>query len=159
MATGGLIRLPAFDKSGSPIRNHREGCGAEPGCGCELKIVEKVMMPDSRILMWQVDRIDPLPNGDAAGGDVPMAPKQSDPEKIAEAAKYFDLFRAGIQTLLDLGVPLPQIAASALAIETSATKVEPEPANVSVNVCDTSEPAMPTDLAAKLKPSSVDEAF
>jgi hypothetical protein len=88
-----------------------------------------------------------------------MAPEQSDPEKIAEAAKYFHLFRAGIQTLLDLGVPLPQIAASALAIETSATKVEPEPANVSVNVCDTSEPAMPTDLAAKLKPSSVDEAF
>jgi len=44
-------------------------------------------------------------------------------------------------------------------VETSATKVEPEPANVSVNVCDTSEPAMPTDLAAKLKPSSVDEAF
>jgi hypothetical protein len=66
MATGGLIRLPAFDKSGSPIPNHREGCGAEPGCGSELKILEKVMMPDSRILMWQVDRIDPLPNGDAA---------------------------------------------------------------------------------------------
>ena len=24
MAIGGLIRMPAFDKSGSPIRNHRE---------------------------------------------------------------------------------------------------------------------------------------
>jgi hypothetical protein len=103
MATGGLIRLPAFDKSGSPIRNHREGCDMEAGCGCELKIVEKVMMPDSRILMWQVDRIDPNPNGDPQQPEVPGPPELTDPEKIAEAGKYFNLFRQGIQILIDLG--------------------------------------------------------
>jgi hypothetical protein len=28
LATGGLIRMPSFDKSGSPIRNHKPECGA-----------------------------------------------------------------------------------------------------------------------------------
>jgi hypothetical protein len=59
LATGGLVRMPAYDKSGSPIRKHREGCDAEPGCGCELVFVEKVLMPNPNVLMWQVDRLDP----------------------------------------------------------------------------------------------------
>ncbi len=162
MATGGLIRMPAFDKSGSPIRNHREGCDMEPGCGCELVFIEKVMMPDSRILMWQVDRIDPLPNGDAAGGDVPLAPELDRAEQIAAAAQYFDLFRAGIQTLLELGVPLPQIAGPAPAVETTTTPVA-QPANQPSPLTTVDPKATTADPAerpsTKAKPPTVDEAF
>ena len=130
----------------------------EPGCGCELVFVEKVVMPDSRILMWQVDRIDPLPNGDAAGGDVPMAPELTSAEQIAAAAQYFDLFRAGIQTLLELGVPLPALMTT---VETTATamKVEPveesAPTTSDTAIASNTEPTEP----AKPKPPSVDEAF
>jgi hypothetical protein len=147
MAIGGLIRMPAFDKSGSPIRNHREGCDMEPGCGCELVFVEKVVMPDSRILMWQVDRIDPLPNGDAAGGDVPMAPELTSAEQIAEASKYFDLFRQGIQVLIDLGCPPAELLTprAQTAIETTSSPAPAEAANVEVASSSTSEPATPTE--------------
>jgi len=132
LALGGRVEMPAWDKNGNPVRDHREDCAAIPGvpCGCPLVLVEKVLLPESRILMWQCDRVDPAPSGDPQQPDVPMALEQTDAEQIAAAAQYFDLFRAGIQTLLDLGVPLPQIATPALAIETTATTVqaEPEPA-------------------------------
>jgi hypothetical protein len=49
-------------------------------------------------------------------------------EAIAEAAKYFDLYREGIQILIDLGVPPRQIEGPR-DIETTATAVAvPEPA-------------------------------
>ena len=57
LATGGLIRMPSFDKAGNPIRDHKPTCGAAPGypCGCDLVYVEKVVMPNPNVLMWQVD--------------------------------------------------------------------------------------------------------
>ena len=119
----------------------------EPGCGCELVFVEKVVMPDSRILMWQIDRIDPLPNGDAAGGDVPMAPELTSAEQIAEASKYFDLFRQGIQVLIDLGCPPAELLTprAQTAIETTSSPAPAEAANVEVASSSTSEPATPTE--------------
>jgi hypothetical protein len=46
LAVGGLITMPAYDKTGSPIRDHRQGCAGQFGCGCELKLVEKVLLPN-----------------------------------------------------------------------------------------------------------------
>jgi hypothetical protein len=160
MATGGLIRMPAFDKSGSPIRNHREGCDMEPGCDCELKIVEKVMMPDSRILMWQVDRIDPNPNGETQQPDVPGAPELTEEEKVRQTAARIDLFRAALKIAGELEMPLPPwLDRVQAAIEVGATKVEPEPepAPLSVDVSD-KDPA-PAEPDAKPKPPKVRDAF
>ena len=87
LATGGLIRMPSFDKSGSPIRNHKPTCGAAPGypCDCELVYIEKVTMPNPNVLMWQVDRLDPAPNGDATS-DVPEAIELSEEDRRAKLA-------------------------------------------------------------------------
>jgi hypothetical protein len=128
MAVGGVMRIPAFYKTGAPIRNHRKGCDTAPGCGCELKFVERVMPPDSRILMWQVDRIDPFPNGSPHLPGLPDEPAElNSAEAIAEAAKYFSLYKEGVQILIDLGCPPRQIAGPK-DIETAAAKpAEPEP--------------------------------
>ena len=160
LATGGLIRMPSFDKAGNPIRDHKPTCGAAPGypCDCDLVYVEKVLMPNPNVLMWQVDRIDPEPNGDPAP-DVPEPPELSDEAQVAQGLAYYALTKEAVQILVDLGVDratLPAAAAidefearmRAMAIETTATAApanEPEPANVSVNVSDTSEPATPTE--------------
>jgi len=108
LAVGGLITLPAYDKTGSPIRKHEKDCAAIGPCQCELVMVEKVLLPNPNVLMWQVDRVDPQPREPEPEAPHSSAAELSTAEQIAEASKYFDLFRAGIQTLLDLGVPLPQ---------------------------------------------------
>ena len=61
LALGGRVEMPAWDKNGNPVRDHRKGCPGNPRtpCGCPLVLVEKVLLPESRILMWQCDRIDP----------------------------------------------------------------------------------------------------
>ena len=42
----------------------------------------------------------------------------------AEGTRHIDLFYSSVKVLVDLGVPLPQIAPP--AIETTAKKVEPD---------------------------------
>jgi hypothetical protein len=122
LATGGVMRVPKFDKTGSPIRKHHKDCDATPGCGCELEFVEKVLMPNPNVLMWQVDRIDPNPNGSPQLPGLPEAAELTSAEAIAEAAKYFDLYREGVQILIDLGCPPRQLLESSKDIETTATK-------------------------------------
>ena len=152
LSLGLIITLPAYDKTGSPIRKHEKDCAATGPCQCELVMVEKVLLPNPQVLMWTMDRADPQPREPEAEAPHSSTPELTRAEQIAEASKYFDLFRAGIQTLLDLGVPLPAIAASARAIETSATKVQPEPVSEQMSSQTTSvvaEPAMPADPSDK----------
>jgi hypothetical protein len=42
--------------------------------------------------------------------------------EVNEAAMYFDLFRAGVQVLVDLGVPLPELGRP--SVETTATPAQ-----------------------------------
>jgi hypothetical protein len=78
--------------------------------------------------MHILDRIDPEPNG-SSQPDLPMVPELTETEAISESAMYMDLFRGGLQVLLDLGVPVAAILGESRAIETTSTKVpEPEPA-------------------------------
>src|SRR5882724_2457522 len=81
LAVGGVLQLPAYDKkTGAPLRNHRKDCPAIPGvpCGCELIVVERVMLPNPQALMFQLDRSDPSPNLETQQPDVPAAPEQTD---------------------------------------------------------------------------------
>jgi hypothetical protein len=148
LALGGRVEMPAWDKNGNPVRAHREDCAAVPGtpCGCPLVLVEKVLPPESRILMWQLDRCDPQPNGDPVP-DLPERPTLSDEEKLAQTTASYDLLVEAIQILTSLGVPLEQLLPpdAQPAIETTSTKVEPVPADVPRDACDTSEPASPNE--------------
>jgi hypothetical protein len=49
-------------------------------------------------------------------------PPKSQAELKNEAAMYFDLFRAGVQVLVDLGVPLPELGRP--SVETTATPAQ-----------------------------------
>jgi hypothetical protein len=173
LATGGLVRLPAFTKDGTPVRNHKPECGVAPGypCDCELVVVEKVLMPNPNVLMWQVDRLDPNPNGDPQQPDLPMAPELTQEERIAQAAQHYDLWRESIRIMLELGVPMPQLGLpAAAAIETTAAKVEAEQSSsAAMSVVAEPEPQPVAELVpegpgppaepAKPKPPTVDEAF
>jgi hypothetical protein len=119
LAVGGTMDLPKYDRNNNLIRNADD----------EIVYEEKFFPPNPNALMHILDRIDPEPNG-SPQPDLPMVPELTDEEAIREAAGYLDLFRGGIQVLLDLGVPLPQImnhAGAEESIETTASKVEPEP--------------------------------
>jgi hypothetical protein len=54
--------------------------------------------------------------------NVSVEPPKSDAELQHEAAMYFDLFRAGVQILVDLGVPLPELGRR--SVETTATPAQ-----------------------------------
>ena len=127
LATGGVVRVPKFDKTGSPIRKHHKDCDGQSGCGCELEFVEKVLLPNPNVLMWQVDRIDPNPNGEPQLPGLPEAPELNSAEQIAEAAKYFEMYKEGVQILIDLGCPPKQLLESSKDIDTTATHPKPEP--------------------------------
>jgi len=141
LAVGGLITLPAYDKSGSPIRRHEPDCAATGPCQCELVMVEKVLLPNPQVLMWTMDRVDPQPRVPEPEATHSSAPELTDAEQIAEAAKYFDLFSETIRTMAKLGYPVSQLiqqGQSARTIETTTTPTPAEP-----------EPAMPTDPSDK----------
>jgi hypothetical protein len=105
LALGGRVEMPAWDKNGNPVRDHREDCAAIPGilCGCPLVLVEKVLLPESRILMWQCDRIDPEPNGEPPGP--PEPPERSQEAQDVEMLAYYALTKEALQILVDLGCP------------------------------------------------------
>jgi hypothetical protein len=117
LAIGGTLTLPKYDKLNNLIRD-KDG---------EIIWEEKYFPPDQRALAHVLDRIDPQPNLEPQLPVLPEAAAEfTDAEAIEEAAKYFDLYRAGIQILVDLGVPLPQIKGPR-NIETTATHPD-EPA-------------------------------
>jgi hypothetical protein len=160
LATGGLIRLPSFDKSGSPIRNHKKTCGAAPGypCDCDLVYVEKVLMPNPNVLMWQVDRLDPLPNGDPAP-EVPERPMLSEEERLAEAVAVTQLYREALRIAvameMPIGVPLDQARAfleSAIDVTPAnqpAKESDPPPTTSAVTIATTIETATPAEPSDK----------
>ena len=126
LAVGGLVRMPAFDKAGNPIRNHKPKCGAAPGypCECELVIVEKVLMPNPNVLMWQVDRLDPSPNGEPMP-DLPEHPALTDDQRLAKATVHFDLIVDALKIMAGLGVNIAQLMPPDATIETTAVPLEP----------------------------------
>jgi hypothetical protein len=118
LAIGGTLMLPRFDKMNNPIRD-------ENG---ESVLEEKYYPPDQRALAHILDRLDPQPNLEPQPPGLEAPPELTDAEAIAEAAKYFDLYREGVQILIDLGVPPRQIAGPGKDIETTATAAPAEPA-------------------------------
>lgn len=159
LALGGRVEMPCWDKAGNPIRDHREDCAAVPGvpCGCPLVLCEKVLLPESRILMWQMDRCDPAPNGDPAP-EAFGAPALSEEAVMSRALANYALTKQALQIFVDLGADistLPQtqwvaeLEAEMLApaIETSSTAApaEPEPAKESVVSADANPPTEPSD--------------
>jgi hypothetical protein len=137
LAIGGTIELPKFDKQNQIVRD-KDG---------EIVWEERFFPPNPQALMHILDRIDPEPNGPAQLPGVPETSELNDAEAIAEAAKYFDLYREGVQILIDLGCPPRQLLESWKDIETTATKPPAEP-----------EPAPPTETATPKK-ITVPEAF
>jgi len=123
LAVGGVIKLPAMDKDGNPVRAHEPDCKTPSSCRCEIVFVDKVVMPSERALEFELDRLDPIGQTEE---QMPELPTQTKAELEAEGARYLDLFAGGIKILVDLGVPLPQIAPP--AVDTTATKVEETPA-------------------------------
>jgi hypothetical protein len=144
-----VLQLPHMDKFGNPVRHDcRRLHGGEP-CEAAGQIVftEKVVMPDIRGLQFEIERYDPRlePSSEpppSAGPDLNSA------EAIAEGAKLMDLYYAGVQVLVDLGVPLPQIE-GAQDIETTATHP------------GTAAPAEPANVTDKPKPApaNIKDAF
>ena len=162
LALGGRVEMPAWDKNGNPVRDHRPDCAAIPGvpCGCPLVLVEKVLLPESRILMWQCDRIDPQPHEPEA--DVPPGPPElSEEDRRAKARAHYELTREALLILESLGQPL-SVTLGDDSIETTAKVAEfmpalpPEPQTIDVTPADEpakeSEPA-PTTSAATETPT------
>lgn len=160
LATGGLIRMPSFDKAGNPIRNHKPTCGAAPGypCDCDLVYVEKVVMPNPNVLMWQVDRLDPAPNGDATP-EVPGAPALSDEAQVARGLANYALVKEALQILVELGADTSTIPEAQWvkdfearmlqpAVETTASAAPAEPAKESEAAISTSD----ATIAATIEP-------
>ena len=138
LAVGGTMELPKYDKQNNIIRD----------ANGDIAYEEKFFPPNPNALMHILDRIDPEPNG-TPGPDLPMAPELTDAEAVAEASAHFDLLRGGIQVLLDLGVPIGAILGESRKelegpIETTATKVEPEPEK-QVHAADRLRAATPAD--------------
>jgi hypothetical protein len=117
LATGGSLMLPKFDRMNNPIRD-------ENG---EIVLEEKFFPPDQRALAHILDRLDPEPNLEPQQPEIPGPADLTSAEAIAEAAKYFDLYRAGVQILIDLGCPPKGLLESSNDIETTATHPETEP--------------------------------
>jgi hypothetical protein len=112
-----------MDKFNNPVRD-AEG---------NLVFVEKVIMPSERALEFELDRLDPV---EGLRLDMqPAIPGRTAAEQLAVDAEYFEPFLEGIRTLLNLGVPLPEIAeqrqlpAPERAIEITAVKVPSNGAN------------------------------
>ena len=108
-ATGAVVELPVMDKEGNPVRD-KDG---------KVITAPKVMLPNDRLMMYLADRTIPREEDEP---EVTVATK-SKAELEAEGARYVDLFYSSVKVLVDLGVPLPQIAPP--AIEATAKKVEP----------------------------------
>jgi hypothetical protein len=120
LAVGGVLKLPAMDKQGNPVRVHTPECKTPSSCRCEILYVDKVVMPSERALEFELDRLDPI---GPVEEQMPEQPGRTRAEIEAEGARHIDLFYSSVKVLVDLGVPLPQIAPP--AIETTAKKVEP----------------------------------
>jgi len=121
LAVGGVIKLPAMDKQGNPVRLHTPDCQNQNSCRCEVVYVDKVVMPSERALEFELDRLDPI---GPVEEPMPEQPGRTRAEIEAEGAQYVDLFYNSVKVLVDLGMPLPQIAPP--AIDTTAKKVEPD---------------------------------
>jgi hypothetical protein len=162
LALGGRVEMPAWDKDGNPVRDHREGCPGKPGtpCGCPLVMCETVLKPESKILMRQLDRIlgtDPQVNGEMEmTPEVPVVPELSPEERRHKAVDFYNLVRSSLGILEDLGQPLSSTLRP-FGIETTATTVDKFMPALQTETTATPVPAEPEP--AKTKPPSVDEAF
>jgi len=107
LAVGGVIKLPVMDKQGNPVRMHTADCKTPNSCRCEVLYVDKVVMPSERALEFELGRLDPIGPVEQA---VPEPPGRTRAEIEAEGARYVDLFYNSVKVLVDLGMPLPQIA-------------------------------------------------
>jgi hypothetical protein len=121
---GGLIPLPLEDKDGNPVKEHEPDCKTPARCRCPVIYAEKVVMPDVRGMEWELDRLDPqVSKEDEAALE---QPGKTNAELMAEAAQFTDLFLGSVKILVELGVPLPQLAPPQIeppAVETTAVTV------------------------------------
>jgi len=124
IAIGGIEKKPSTVEGTSLIKRDESG---------EVVWKEHWREANVRALEWEMERDEPETYGRRSEISPPTnisveVPK-SKAEQLAESAMYFDLFRGGIQVLLDLGVPLPAIVGqrqlAPAAVETTAKPVEP----------------------------------
>jgi hypothetical protein len=121
IAIGGIERKPATIGGTSLIRRDENG---------EVVWEEHWREPNLRALQWEMERDERETYGRlseaVSQAEIPAdVPEPSKAEMEAEAAKYVDLFYNSVKVLVDLGVPLPQIAPP--PVETTAEKVsEPD---------------------------------
>jgi len=54
LAVGGVIKLPAMDKQGNPVRMHTPECKTPLSCRCEVIYIDKVVMPSERALEFEL---------------------------------------------------------------------------------------------------------
>ena len=105
IAIGGIEKKPATNAGTTLIKRDENG---------EVVWEEHWREPNVRALEWEMERDEPDIYGRRSDTAPPsnisdQAPK-SRAELEAEAGMYLDLFAGGVKILLDLGVPLPQIA-------------------------------------------------
>jgi len=130
IAIGGIEKKPVTVEGKSLIKRDENG---------EVVWEEHWREPNVRALEWEMERDEPETYGRRSDGapqtDVAIESPMSKAEMRVKAAQRLDLFRGGIQVLLDLGVPFPQMVAGArrsdgnavpLMIETTGTPVKSE---------------------------------
>src|SRR5208282_2154163 len=96
LAVGGVIKLPAMDKQGNPVRMHTDECKTPNSCRCEVIYIDKVVMPSERALEFELDRLDPI---GPAEEQMPEQPGQTRAEIEAEGARHIDLFYSSVKVL------------------------------------------------------------
>jgi hypothetical protein len=132
LAIGGTLQLPKFDKLNRLIRD-------ENG---EVEWEERYFPPNVNALAHVLDRIDPQPNLEPQQLGLAEPVEMDTAEQIAEAAKYFSLYKEGVQILIDLGCPPRQIAGPR-DIETTATHPAEPAKEIAVATGNTDPPTEP----------------
>jgi hypothetical protein len=112
LAIGGVLNLPKYDKLNQLVRD-------ENG---EIEFEERYFPPNVNALAHVLDRIDPEPNLQPPGPDVPELPKPTEDERRRQAIADYELVRQALTILEELGQPLA-VSLAGSDIETTATTV------------------------------------
>ena len=141
LAIGGVLNLPKYDKTNQLVR----------GADGEIEFEERYFPPNVNALAHVLDRIDPEPNLQPPGPDVPELPKPTEDERRRQAIADYELVRQALTILEELGQPL-SVSLAGSDIETTATTVAeympPLPAGLeTIDVAPADEPAKESEPA------------
>lgn len=148
MAIGGVLTLPKYDKLNQLVRD-------ENG---EIEFEERYFPPNVNALAHVLDRIDPEPNLQPPGPEVPELPKPTEEERRRQAIADYELVRQALTILEELGQPLA-VSLAGSDIETTATTVAeympPLPAGIeTIDVTPAAEPEAAKESESAPTPSA-----